>query len=121
MAAAREAAVFALPSGVDCLALPALHKDPDGVYHARSLQIGLTDLIAVRSRAVRAAVEAFEPDVLIVDNVPRGAGGELDETLESLRRRGRTRCVLGMRGAPKSMPTCVLRRARNKTSLLPAR
>jgi predicted glycosyltransferase len=97
VAGAREASAFSLPPGVDCLALPALRKDSDGAYHARSLAIGLADIVSVRSRTIRAAVDAFEPDVLIVDNVPRGAKRELDETLTMLRGRGRTRCVLGMR------------------------
>ena len=39
----------------------------------------------------------MRPDVLIVDNVPRGALRELDSTLHHLRKAGRTRCVLGLR------------------------
>src|SRR5207247_7846737 len=44
-----------------------------------------------------AAREAVAPDVLIVDTVPRGALRELDTVVESLRARGRTRLVLGLR------------------------
>jgi len=92
-----EASTFMKPSGVDYLALPALRKDLDGHYDSRSLHVSLQELITLRARVIRTALEAFEPDVLIVDNVPRGAVGELDPTLAYLRAHGRTRCVLGLR------------------------
>jgi len=97
IAGARRAGTFALPDGADCMILPALHKGTDGKYQARRLDVSLQDLIALRSKTIRAALEEFEPDVLIVDNVPRGAVGELNASLESLRARGTTRCVLGLR------------------------
>ncbi|HEX3035979.1 MAG TPA: hypothetical protein VHT73_12795, partial [Thermodesulfobacteriota bacterium] len=62
-----------------------------------SLGISLEKLITLRANAILAALTAFEPDVLIVDNVPRGAVRELDSILKYLRLRGHTRCVLGMR------------------------
>jgi predicted glycosyltransferase len=94
---AREGGLFHLPAGVDCLTLPALHKEPNGAYRARSLGISLTDLVSVRARTICAAIDSFEPDVLIVDNVPRGARGELDLALKRLSRQRDTRCVLGLR------------------------
>jgi len=92
---AREAGVFAMPPGVDCLTLPSLCKDAEGHYEARRLGIGLAQLILLRSHAIYGALEAFQPDVFIVDKVPRGAMNELDGTLAALR--GRTRFVLGLR------------------------
>jgi predicted glycosyltransferase len=97
VAGAHQASSFVMPPGVDCLTLPALRRTNDGQHQARRLGIGLADLIAVRAAAIRAALEAFEPDVLIVGNVPRGAAGELAPTLAALRGRGHTRCVLGLR------------------------
>lgn len=97
IAGAREASNFALPRGVDCLSLPALYKDTDAQYHARHLDLSLQEIVALRARAIRGAIEAFEPNVFIADNVPRGAQGELDATLTLLRARGGVRCVLGMR------------------------
>ena len=97
IAGARRAAAFSLPSGTDCLTLPALRKEPDARYRPRRLRIELEELIAVRSAAIRAAISSFDPDLLIVDNVPRGAVRELDATLAELRSNGRTRCVLGLR------------------------
>lgn len=86
----------AVPAGVDSIVLPALSKVA-GEYQSRRLAISLRDLIAVRSATIEAALASFSPDLLIVDNVPRGAVGELDGALEMLWRRGRTRVVLGLR------------------------
>jgi len=97
VAGVREATAFAMPPGTDCLILPALRKSSTGQYEARTLDVSIADIIAVRGRVILAAVEAFEPDVLIVDNVPRGALKELEATLQQLRKAGRTRCVLGLR------------------------
>jgi predicted glycosyltransferase len=97
IAGARRATAFSLPPGADCLTLPSLHKEKDSRYRPRRLRIELEELIAVRSAAIRAAVSSFEPDLFIVDNVPRGAVRELDPTLEEFRWNGRTRFVLGLR------------------------
>lgn len=97
IAGAREASTFAMPPGVDCLTLPALRKVANGHYQSRSLGVGVGEIIALRTGTIRAAVEAFAPDVFIADNVPRGAQGELDPALEYLRRKTDARCVLGLR------------------------
>jgi predicted glycosyltransferase len=97
IAGSREAGLFAVPPGVDCLTLPGLGKAEGGEYRVRSLDVPLPDLTNLRAKAIHAALAGFEPDVLIVDKVPRGAAGELDSTLEELRAGGRTRCVLGLR------------------------
>ena len=94
---ANIATGFEMPQGVDCLTLPAIRKDTSGNYRSNTLDLPLRELISMRARIIRGAVEGFEPDVLIVDNVPRGAKGELDETLKFLRSHGDTRCVLGLR------------------------
>ena len=93
---ATDAGNVAVPPGVDSLVLPAIGKI-EGAYRSRRLALELDELVAIRSNTIRAALEAFEPDLLIVDNVPRGAVGELDEALAVLRATGRTRCVLGLR------------------------
>jgi len=97
IAGAPEAAEVCAGAGVACIALPPLAKGADGRYTSRTLDVELQDLVALRGRTIRAAIEAFDPDALIVDNVPRGAQRELDEALMALRRRGHVRCVLGMR------------------------
>lgn len=93
----REAGAFELPPGTDCLALPAYAKGGDGSYRPRDLGQDLRRLAGLRARAIAAAVGAFDPDLMLVDNVPRGALSELDPTLEALSARGRTRVILGLR------------------------
>lgn len=98
IAEAWQAGALLLPEGVDCVTLPALRREPDGAYNPRFLlDVSDQDLIALRTRVIRSAVEVFDPDVLIVDYLPLGVAGELATTLERLRARGNTRCVLGLR------------------------
>lgn len=94
---ARHASRFEFPRGVDCVTLPALAKDTDGAYGPRTLRMGLDDVCSLRSATIDATLRAFEPDVFLVDNVPRGALDELVPTLSRLREGARTRCVLGLR------------------------
>lgn len=102
---ARQVSSFAIPAGVDCLTLPALRKDLHGQCEPRYLDVSLQKLTAMRAQAIRGMLEAFEPDVLIVDHLPHGALGELDPTLHFLRARGQTRCVLGLRDVLESPET----------------
>jgi predicted glycosyltransferase len=97
LSGSREVTRFAVARGIDVISLPALYKDASATYHARSLEVSLDDLIALRSATILGALRAFQPDLFVVDNVPRGAVRELDPALSYLRRTGRTRCVLGLR------------------------
>ncbi len=96
---AREASMFinSMPAGVDCITLPGLSKGVDGVCKPRYMDLPLKQLIVLRGRTIRAALKVFEPDLLIVDNLPRGAYRELDPALRQLKAAGHTRCVLGLR------------------------
>jgi len=91
-----QATSFILPPGVDCLTLPALHKSRDGTYASRRLDVPLARITKLRSETIRAAVSTFRPDMLVTDNVPRGALGELEPVLEDLVAK-RVPCVLGLR------------------------
>ncbi len=93
---AKEMNAMALAPGVDCVTLPALRKDSTGEYRPRNLDISRAELTTLRSKTIEAALEAFQPDLFVVDKLPRGAFGELDAALGTLRRCG-TRCVLGLR------------------------
>ncbi|MCA9170732.1 MAG: hypothetical protein KDB23_23800 [Planctomycetales bacterium] len=97
LAGAKEASAFAMPRGVDCMTLPAISKDLAGSYHSGHSRLPLQQLVMIRSAAIRAALESFQPDVLVVDKVPRGAEDELMPTLEQIRREGRVQTVLGLR------------------------
>lgn len=94
---ASQSAQFQLPEGVDCLTLPSLHKTGDGNYKAKSLELSLEQLIELRSRAIKAALKVFKPDVFIVDNVPWGAEGELKRALKQLKKKGHCQIILGLR------------------------
>ena len=82
---------------IEYLTLPALYKTTEGQYQARRLTMSLKEIIRLRSRVIREAIKSFQPDVFIVDNVPRGAMGELNKTLKCLRNHGSTHCILGLR------------------------
>ena len=98
IAEAWQAGALPLPAGVDCVTLPALRRDADGTYNPRFLfDVSDHDVMALRAEVIRSAMEVFEPDVLIVDHLPLGVANELTGTLERMRRRGTTRCVLGVR------------------------
>lgn len=105
IAGMHEAGAFALPEGVDVLTLPAYGKDDTGAYRARSLGLDLKELAGLRAASIHAAAAAFDPDLMIVDNVPRGAQAELDPTLSLLRARGHARIVLGLRDVIDSAET----------------
>ena len=96
IAEARQAGALPMPEGVDSVTLPALCKEAAGVQ-PRFLDVSNEEIIALRARVIKSAIKSFEPDVLIVDHLPRGAACELTRTLERLRRHGTTRCVLGLR------------------------
>src|SRR5439155_20317790 len=97
IAEARQAGALPMPAGVDWVTLPALRKETDGWVKPRYLDVSNQDLIALRSKVISRAIKVFEPDVLIVDHLPLGAAGELTRTLERVRKRGDTCCVLGLR------------------------
>ena len=92
---AGEPAILKLPAGADTLALPAVADGNGGAYGARCLGIDRDGLIRLRSHALRSAFAAFAPDVLIVDRLPEGVGGELEASFEILRELG-TQLVLAL-------------------------
>lgn len=101
----RETTAFPMPPGVDCLTLPSVGKGVDGRYFPRSLDVPMVDLLEVRSKAIHAVLRSFDPDVMIVDKVPRGVFDELVPALAQLRARGRARIVLGLRDVLDDRPT----------------
>lgn len=92
----REAGAFTLPPGADSLILPSWHKTSDGKYRPRALGNKIKPLVRLRSQIIYAAINAFSPDMMVVDNVPRGAMRELDLSLPLLAAK-KTHLVLGLR------------------------
>lgn len=88
--------LFSLRRGIEVLTLPGLHKTALGQYQPRNWNMSLEELTSLRSSLLMGAVDAFRPDLMIVDNVPRGANNEAEGALELMRRRN-GRCVLGLR------------------------
>lgn len=88
---------FAFPERVDHVRLPGVIKLSDGTYAAEALGLDIDEITALRGSLIRSAVEAYAPDLLIVDKEPAGFRGELLPTLESLMALRRTQVVLGLR------------------------
>lgn len=96
LAGAREMNLLSLPESVECLTLPGFRKLGNGHYEPRHLDMDTSRLVDLRRRVLLAALDAFAPDVLVVDKAPQGIYGELLPSLHRLRKRG-TRIVLGLR------------------------
>lgn len=79
----------------DYLKLPSLVKSGPH-WHALSLPLPSDDLLALRRDILRTTALNFRPDLLLVDHMPHGAGGELLATLEALAFTS-TKVVLGLR------------------------
>ncbi|HKE90249.1 MAG TPA: glycosyltransferase [Gemmatimonadales bacterium] len=97
IAEAWQAGALPLPEGVDCVTLPSIRRDADGGLDSRILEVSHRDVVALRASVIRSVINAFDPDLFLVDQWPLGAAGELVPALWQMRRRGRTRCVLGLR------------------------
>lgn len=97
LSGAREATSLPLPERTEVVTLPRVGKDPDHGYGPRTWGGTLDDVVRVRASVLDGALAAFRPDVLVVDKVPLGVGGELLPALRRLRAEGGTACVLGLR------------------------
>ncbi len=91
-------ASFEQPVGVDFVKLPAIWKAGPDQYRSRHLRISFNRVRRMRRNLIRTVTRAFDPSLVVVDNVPRGAGGELLPTLRHLReQRPRIPIVLTLR------------------------
>ena len=90
--------VFDLPSGMDFVKLPSLAKFPDGTFQAANLNVTNERIRRLRTSMFRQTVEEFEPDVVLVDHVPLGVWGELEDTLAWLQHLpNKPHVILGLR------------------------
>jgi len=76
---------FRIPEEMDYIKLPCLKRSEGGDLEVRTLDMELTDAVKLRSEIVRATVENFKPDVLLVDKKPAGLAGELIAGLRHLK------------------------------------
>lgn len=97
-----DASRDSLPPGWDWLVLPGVthagpgRGTPARGYVARALDASPARMRGLRGSLVRAAVDALEPDLFVVDRHPYGADRELVGVLSHLRTTG-CRTVLGLR------------------------
>ena len=87
---------FSSAEGHDYCKLPSVQKVGPGHWRPVSLTSSFPDVLDMRRTMLQATVQAFAPDVLLVDHMPHGAMGELVPTLERLRDEP-TVVVLGLR------------------------
>jgi len=86
-----------LPACVEVLKMPSLRKSADGGYVSRRLGgLDASEIKAVRSELLLAAVKSFKPDVVLADKHPLGAGGEFKDAMVAAKRAG-ARTALGLR------------------------
>jgi predicted glycosyltransferase len=78
---------FELPAQVDYVKLPSLSKVANDNYVSARLGLDRDQVASLRSALVAAAVEEFEPDLMLVDFYPLGVNGELREALARVRTR----------------------------------
>ena len=60
IAEAWQAGAIPMPDGVDCVTLPGLRKEADGALNARFLDVSDEELITLRSKVIRKALQTFE-------------------------------------------------------------
>jgi predicted glycosyltransferase len=89
-------ALRGLPRNADYLKIPTVARTGPEENRPPHLPLPTRETTSLRKRIVRTALDAFRPDVLLVDNFPLGSRKELLPTLERLRRIG-IPTVLGLR------------------------
>ncbi|SOC56861.1 glycosyltransferase family protein [Ornithinimicrobium cerasi] len=85
------------PPGFDVVTVPAIGKTGHH-YGARHLGVDLDEVTALRGEIVRATLQCFAPDLLVVDRHALGVDGELLPALVALREQvPAAHVVLGLR------------------------
>ncbi len=81
---------------VDFVRIPGVIKLQSGAYEPLGLPFHIDETIALRRSIIAHTVEAFRPDLVIVDKEPMGLRGEMVPALDIARRAG-VPVVLGVR------------------------
>lgn len=87
---------YGFRSRVDYVRFPGVIKLRNGTYTPRGLDISIEDAISIRENVIRCSAETFRPHIFLVDKEPLGLRGEVEPTLEVLKKHD-TRLVLGLR------------------------
>src|SRR5436305_3034302 len=89
---------FRLPQRLDYIKLPCLTRISRDSYCTKYLGIELDVTMRLRSGLILNAVQAFRPDLVLVDKKPLGIRNELKAALAHLKRNNRdARTVLVLR------------------------
>lgn len=89
---------FPFPPQVDNIKLPSLAKLANDNYVSRPLGLDRDEVARLRAAIMRAAVEEFRPDLVLVDFYPLGVNRDLEPALRHVRATlPATRIVLGWR------------------------
>ncbi|MGC6396557.1 hypothetical protein ACMXY6_09870 [Pasteurella multocida] len=102
----KESGSFKLPKGADTVTMPSYFKTAEGKYIPSSLSNNIERLVEVRRQIIYSTLDLFEPDIVVINNVPRGAMNELDTVLPVLASRG-AQIVLGLRDIMTKQKLCV--------------
>ena len=87
---------FDFRARVDFVRVPGVIKLRDGEYTSLNLHIAIEEMLEMRASIIQHTADIFDPDLFIVDKEPLGLRGEVEPTLDLLRRRG-IPLVLGLR------------------------
>jgi predicted glycosyltransferase len=87
---------FDFKTRVDFVRVPGIIKLRNGDYVPLGDHGSIQETTTLRASLITETAVKFAPDVFIVDKEPLGLRGELEGTLEALKKRG-TRLVLGLR------------------------
>ena len=87
---------FDFRARVDFVRVPGVIKLRDGEYTSLNLHIAIEEMLEMRASIIQHTADIFDPDLFLVDKEPLGLRGEVEPTLDLLRRRG-IPLVLGLR------------------------
>jgi predicted glycosyltransferase len=87
---------FDFRARVDFVRIPGVIKLRNGEYTSLNLHIRIEETLQMRASIIKHTAQIFDPDLFIVDKEPLGLRGEVQDTLDLLRRRGAP-LVLGLR------------------------
>ncbi len=96
--------LFPPPAGFRIVPLAPVVKTAGGDYRSRDIELGLEAVLDRRRRVVTEEIEAFAPQLFVVDNVPCGLRGEVVDALLRVRAGG-GRNVLALRDVLDDLET----------------
>ena len=95
---------FELPPLCDFIKIPTMVKVDYGVWESNRLDMHSSELLPVRSDMIQTVALSFQPHIFLVDHMPQGALGELEEPIKTIKQFSpHTKMILGLRdilGAP---------------------